>query len=628
MANETPRMKITYPAIGEGNYFDNYQAGMNDIDAGIFATWSAINTIPSGGGTVTWDLVGSDYTLTWTSPIAFQTPAFGSAQSVASGSITNIPKGLLIYTDLSYGATTGSTALTFTVASQVPVDTASLAFAWHNPVTDQLHFATGLVLALGDTATGIQPQGGGGGGSISVTDGTTTVNPATAIDFTAGAIVTDGGGGTAEVLIPLTTKFVVSLDGDTNYSTIQSAMNAANTVYLATGRHQVVYIKPGLYTENLSIRAGLRIVGEANPQSKFVLLTYNQNPTAYVLVRGNHTFPTARALVSFHGISFLDNNNAAHLFKYSNNGGGIHNIIQFYDCSLTFLQPDAGYSLFTDEGAATLNTRYYFERCLFTYTGGAANFGEPMFFIGNTVDFIECEFDTQGDGATIVLDHQSGLTFQADFTRCILTTCEIYSGAVYATAVNITYNGTRHTGVSRRCIDSEGGDILISNSTCIQDSGYPVAKNSTGVGTFFYERSSFAKESPITEPGNFTASEAVSKISYDQVEGSYIIVSSSGVTDLTGLYYITTVSVDTVAAGATVTIDLPDASKTLGTMFTVWDATGGAGTDNIDVVSSTTDGGIVGPDISIVHNGGSLTFVATREPGSYKYVWRSISYYH
>lgn len=42
---------------------------------------------------------------------------------------------------------------------------------------------------------------GGGGGSIIVTDGVTTVNPTTTIDFTSGATVTDGGGGTAEIAI-------------------------------------------------------------------------------------------------------------------------------------------------------------------------------------------------------------------------------------------------------------------------------------------------------------------------------------------------------------------------------------------------------------------------------------------
>lgn len=44
-------------------------------------------------------------------------------------------------------------------------------------------------------------QPGSGGGSITVTDGTTTVPAVTEIDFTQGAVVTDGGGGIADVAI-------------------------------------------------------------------------------------------------------------------------------------------------------------------------------------------------------------------------------------------------------------------------------------------------------------------------------------------------------------------------------------------------------------------------------------------
>ncbi len=41
----------------------------------------------------------------------------------------------------------------------------------------------------------------GGGGLSSVTDGSTTVSPASSLDFTSGAIVTDGGGGLAQVAV-------------------------------------------------------------------------------------------------------------------------------------------------------------------------------------------------------------------------------------------------------------------------------------------------------------------------------------------------------------------------------------------------------------------------------------------
>lgn len=60
--------------------------------------------------------------------------------------------------------------------------------------------ADGVLRAIqsdGDDA----PVGGGGGGSISVTDGSTTVDPATSLDFSSGGTVTDGGGGVAEVSV-------------------------------------------------------------------------------------------------------------------------------------------------------------------------------------------------------------------------------------------------------------------------------------------------------------------------------------------------------------------------------------------------------------------------------------------
>lgn len=46
----------------------------------------------------------------------------------------------------------------------------------------------------------VQPGGSGSGSPLTVTDGVTTVNNVTTIDF-SGATVLDGGGGTADVII-------------------------------------------------------------------------------------------------------------------------------------------------------------------------------------------------------------------------------------------------------------------------------------------------------------------------------------------------------------------------------------------------------------------------------------------
>ena len=620
MAEQTPRMRISYPSQGQANYFDPYKDGMLSIDDGIFSAWSHLNAITVGGGTLSWDEpTPGVYEFSCSAQIDIRVPAFGTAQSIAPDTFV-VPPSHFIYADVALGASaTGAAAIT--VSTQVDVANSAVVIAWHDPATHALVFATGLTIALGDTATGIQPQGGGGG-SISVTDGTTTVNPTTTIDFTAGAVVTDGGGGTAEVLIPLTTKFVVGFDAA--YGLIQDAIDDANASFVATGNHQVIYIKPGFYLENLVIKQGLKIVGQANPQSKEVRGAYPQNPAAYVKVQGNHTFDTDRAVVAFHGISFIDNNNALHLFEYADNDGYTHNTIQFYDCSLTFFDPNAGISLFNDETANTENTRYYFKDCLFLYADGSANFGEPMFFLGgDQIDFVDCEFSTKGYGATIYFDTVNANTVTATFTRCTLAVCDIGSGFSYGSQSVINYVDTLHTGPARWCIDQDaGGDVNIVNSTCIQDSGGYGVASTNGGGTFFYDRSSFAPQNPISE--NYTTSEAISKISSDQVEGQALTISGGGTLDLAGRYDITTVSVDTVSAAHT--IRLPNAEKMQGVMFTVWDSGGNASANNVTVNSPTTAGGVVGPYTDLVNDDSSLLLVATKSASSSDYCWRVVSY--
>ena len=65
--------------------------------------------------------------------------------------------------------------------------------------------------------------GGGGGGSISVTDGSTTVDPATSVDFTSGAVVTDLGGGVAGVAVSGGGGAVDSVNGQTGVVVLDAA---------------------------------------------------------------------------------------------------------------------------------------------------------------------------------------------------------------------------------------------------------------------------------------------------------------------------------------------------------------------------------------------------------------------
>jgi hypothetical protein len=68
-------------------------------------------------------------------------------------------------------------------------------------VVGEIDFSTGLSAVQSGAKVVVTASGGGGGGAISVTDGSTTVNPATTLTLPAGS-VTDGGGGDAVVAIP------------------------------------------------------------------------------------------------------------------------------------------------------------------------------------------------------------------------------------------------------------------------------------------------------------------------------------------------------------------------------------------------------------------------------------------
>ena len=602
MAKETPRLKITYPALGESNYFDNYQAGMNDIDAGIFAAWSAINTIVSGGGTVTWDLVGSDYTLTWTSAIAFHTPAFGSTQSVASDSII-IPQGLLIYTDLSFGATVGSTALTFTVASQSPVDTASNVFAWHNPTTNQLHFATGLVLALGGSATGVQPQGGGGGS------------------------------------IPLTTQFVVAQDGTGMFTAIQDGINAAHTAWVASGFDQIVFVRGGDYTENLTFKSGVRVVAEGNPNAKQFgnwIGTISRSPASAVVVIGTHGFDaTYRLRTTIQGITFVTA--SATLFTLADTSVENNNTIQFFDCLLAGDSMGSGDTLFTVNDKDCANLSLHFERCSLFFLPSSSAY-DPMLLLGSDgsnqfYTFVDCLLDTKGQTGRVVFGCDSSGGCEARFTRCKLSYADIENAGALGSQI--------------------GGDLWVTDVTIEQPERYPIAWNNNG--TVYASRCNLASNGSypaITTGSGYVLLDAVTTVPWYFIDepqpaqgigvGNYVMPARTieGTTarntipatrDLEALfdqgYNITNLSWNTVGAAGLREVQLHNAAKTMGMYFTVWDSGFNANANNITVTSPASAGGVTGPNTVIVDNNGSLTFVATVDAAG-DACWRSISYFY
>ena len=81
------------------------------------------------------------------------------------------------------------------------------------------------------------------------------------------------------------TKYIVDSSGATPYATIQSAINAANTAAIPA----IVYVRPGAYTENLTLYTNISLEGSESTE---------------VTIIGQHTPPNAGSL-SFTRIGFI-----------------------------------------------------------------------------------------------------------------------------------------------------------------------------------------------------------------------------------------------------------------------------------------------------------------------------------
>lgn len=84
------------------------------------------------------------------------------------------------------------------------------------------------------------------------------------------------------------TPWVVGPVGTAGYQTIQSAITAASAAQVATGNEQVVWIRSGTYTENLTLADGVNLIGDGS---------ISQGPGDGVTVVGVHTPPTSGHIV-------------------------------------------------------------------------------------------------------------------------------------------------------------------------------------------------------------------------------------------------------------------------------------------------------------------------------------------
>lgn len=260
------------------------------------------------------------------------------------------------------------------------------------------------------------------------------------------------------------TKFIVTKSGDGPFTTIQLALDTANLEAIATGIAQTVFIRPGTYTENLTLYSNVNLVGDDNQP----------------IIIGHHT-PPASGTINFFNINF----------QYpKKNFGILHDIstagttdITFHQCNfLTGAADGPGYYLYLIKWTGPIS----FYSCTDSSTwssiiskGAVTNTSDitiensqlgtsitASIFNGNTViknSLIGCTCSFSSAGASVVLNSNFDRTIDVNDTAtlyiigCYLNTAS--QEAVYHASSQIVY-------ISDTTIDSNAfGPALIGTGT-------------------------------------------------------------------------------------------------------------------------------------------------------------------
>lgn len=635
MSETTQRLGIPYPSENEQTWYNTFQVGMEDIDSSIFAALEHENTIVSGGGTISWDGAG---TVDWSSDIVFVSPTFARTMTLEAQSVVLTQGNFLILSVPS--APTANVTLLFSQVSTVAPNTTSKVFCYWPTGSTDLIFFTGLLLASGGTSTGLY---GGGGGSIAVTDGSTTVNPTTILGI-IGATVSNIGGGNAVITIaapvtpPLITQFVVAQDGTGSHSQIYKAIDDAHDAFVSTSVDQIVFVRGGHYVEDIVFKSGVRVVAESNPNASVNLqvgMLFGR--PAGVSIVGVHTFESgSRLRVAVQGICFIAPAGELTLIRVDDTKNYTKNCIQFFDC---FFQMDTGTSyaaLIVTNDKECANLEMHFERCRMLYTNSSGSW-ENMIYVGSNggdqdYTFIDCLFETKGYTGRLVFSANAVGSAEVRFTRCNFEQCYIDNGEnqnailgdIWLTDVTIDYP-SRYPVVWLNA-----GNVYVTRCLLAANGGYEAVL--TGGGSVLVDSLSVT---PYQFTGQSRTVEAVGYGSYVQpartIEGCTLSLTGVATVDMDSLldigYNYTCVSWYTVGSAGLREVRLHNAARTMGMYFTVWDSGNNANSRNITVTSPATTGGVTGPQTVIAHDNGSLTFVATVDQNNVPH-WRAISYLH
>ena len=323
---------------------------------------------------------------------------------------------------------------------------------------------------LGPGASDVDTLTGDTGGAISPTGGN--------INLLGGDLLTVAGAGSTLTFNPTSaayplSKFVVAQDGSGGYSTIQAALDAANTERISSGRGQTVYVQPGTYTENLTFYEDIDLHG-----------AIGQVDSEILVVVGTHTPPDSGQF-SVYGIWFRGTTSC---FSTNSAGTGIFNffnvIVEITGVGFTwdmpnyagninifdFLQTDTGTTGFLNNPSGSVDVVIINSAIGLTKTNATA-------VINGSVEW---------DNMLIAINMTYGGTGNININGgCLFLGTHTFTDSVTAQIVNTSFQ----TVADQAIVYNSSGDAIIGDVNIDSSNATPLG--GTGAGTIEVSSLSF-----------------------------------------------------------------------------------------------------------------------------------------
>lgn len=228
------------------------------------------------------------------------------------------------------------------------------------------------------------------------------------------------------------TQFVVGLAGEAPYTSIQTAIDDAAALASSNGA-QVVYVKPGLYVENLTFLPNVAVVGTEVP-STLDNVSYDPADVSQnygVFIKGEHTFDESLGEFNVKNIIFFPKSSGATDIITFTGSDTLTSTYTFENCKFLALDLNVIFSA-KFFNCTSLNSAYeglavFFKSCLFYAKAGTTDDDYSMFTLlgsnGTKYIFDNCTIKNtwiSGD-ATAYLEAIAGGTgdsWDVNFSNC------------------------------------------------------------------------------------------------------------------------------------------------------------------------------------------------------------------